>query len=681
MWSTGYLATVRRRTPQDTPSALAMQAPSFSICIEICSSRAGLLSFLMRNYVAVSCLVLLGSFLPARGQSPPASISSCAAKLLRPAESLKSEGVFADQNIDVGYYRLDLTLQPASSSLRGSVLVRCTSLVDSLTQISLDLNGGMKVDSVTSGSARLSFSQYPLGLIVTLDRTYRRGEMVTLVVVYGGLPAATGYGSFEFASQGSSPWIWSLSEPTGAPDWWPCKDTPTDKPDSVDIVVTCPSPLKVGSNGSLVEVRDNGNGTLTYHWAERYPIATYLVSLAVADYVVLTDWFHYSPTDSMVILNYVLPTSLVAAIQPLGFVPSMLQFFSDKYGLYPFIREKYGHAQFGWGGAMEHQTMTSTSNFTEGTLAHELAHHWFGDMITCANWPSLWLNEGFATYSEALWQEWRHGEAVYRADMRDMMPNAKAAIGTLYVQDTSTVATLFAYDRVYAKGAWVLQMLRHVLGDSTFFRTMRAYADDPRFRFKSATTEGVQKRRERRWDGSSRSGCLARGTRITSFHGKLRRSPTGSTSPSRCARKTPGVIPRSSRCPWTSPSPLRSGIRRSSLSIPSTANRFTTFSPSGRRTCHLTPACGSSGRHQSTAGGSPFRSRLTRTFPIPSIRGQPSPTIWRNGRASRSPSTTFSAAPSQRWHTAHRNPAHTPSNGMERTTPAGVRHPESISAV
>jgi hypothetical protein len=159
----------------------------------------------MRNYVAVSCLVLLGSFLPARGQSPPASISSCAAKLLRPAESLKSEGVFADQNIDVGYYRLDLTLQPASSSLRGSVLVRCTSLVDSLTQISLDLNGGMKVDSVTSGSARLSFSQYPLGLIVTLDRTYRRGEMVTLVVVYGGLPAATGYGSFEFASPKDHP--------------------------------------------------------------------------------------------------------------------------------------------------------------------------------------------------------------------------------------------------------------------------------------------------------------------------------------------------------------------------------------------------------------------------------------------------------------------------------------------
>jgi Aminopeptidase N len=241
----------------------------------------------------------------------------------------------------------------------------------------------------------------------------------------------------------------------------------------------------VGSNGSLVEVRDNGNGTLTYHWAERYPIATYLVSLAVADYVVLTDWFHYSPTDSMVILNYVLPTSLVSAIQPLGFVPSMLQFFSDRYGLYPFIREKYGHAQFGWGGAMEHQTMTSTSNFTESTLAHELAHHWFGDMITCANWPSLWLNEGFATYSEALWQEWRHGEAVYRADMRDMMPNAKVATGTLYVQDTSTVAKLFAFDRVYAKGAWVLQMLRHVLGDSTFFRTMRAYANDPRFRFKA----------------------------------------------------------------------------------------------------------------------------------------------------------------------------------------------------
>ncbi|MEW6510309.1 MAG: M1 family aminopeptidase [Bacteroidota bacterium] len=418
--------------------------------------------------------------------------SACAEKQVAALRSVRIEGAYADKNIDVTYYGLDLILRPSPPLLRGGVTVSARSLSDTLRNLTLDLNGGMRVDSVRAGGVPLSFVQYPFGMGITLDRIYPANELFTVEVFYQGTPAVSGFGSFLFTSQNGVPWIWSLSEPYGAHEWWPCKDNTQDKADSVDIRITCPANLKAGSNGRLVGVQINGGGTQTFHWSERYPIAPYLVSIAVSNYEEFTDWFRYSPTDSMPVLNYVLPQSLATARPALRSTVEMLQVFSDLFGLYPFVREKYGHAQFGWGGAMEHQTMTSTSNFAEYTIAHELAHQWFGDMITCANWPSLWLNEGFATYCETLWGEIKHGEQEYRAHLRDMMSPALRAEGTLYVEDTSSVASLFAFDRVYARGAWVLHMLRRVLGDSTFFAALRAYAADPRFRYGSATTEGFQ---------------------------------------------------------------------------------------------------------------------------------------------------------------------------------------------
>jgi aminopeptidase N len=240
-------------------------------------------------------------------------------------------------------------------------------------------------------------------------------------------------------------------------------------------------------------VLDNGNGTKTHHWSERYPIAAYLISIALTNFAEFSNWFRYTATDSMQILNYVLPEHLADAQAQLPRTVAMLQIFSDKYGLYPFIVEKYGHSEFGRGGAMEHQTMTSTTTFNENTIAHELAHQWFGDMITCANWSNLWLNEGFARYSEAIYNEAMYGTAAYRNAMEFNLFRAERATGTLYVEDTADVSNLFNGDRVYAKGASVLHMLRHVLGDSVFFRCMKAYASDPALRFKSATTEDFRR--------------------------------------------------------------------------------------------------------------------------------------------------------------------------------------------
>jgi aminopeptidase N len=194
----------------------------------------------------------------------------------------------------------------------------------------------------------------------------------------------------------------------------------------------------------------------------------------------------------MEVLNYVLPEHLQDALASLPKTVDALRIFSNAYGLYPFINEKYGHSEFGSGGAMEHQTMTSTTTFNENTVAHELAHQWFGDLITCANWHNLWLNEGFATYSEAVYAEAEYGEQAYWNAMNFRMGNALRAVGTLYLQDTTNVSGMFQTDRVYSKGASVLHMLRHVLRDSVFFRSLRSYVSDPRFRYNVATTEDFQ---------------------------------------------------------------------------------------------------------------------------------------------------------------------------------------------
>jgi aminopeptidase N len=399
---------------------------------------------------------------------------------------------YADPSIDVSYYALDLTISLLPPFLSGRVRVAANPLADQLRSITLDLSAPMTVDSVLMNGVPVPFQRGTAIVTITLDRAYARGEVVALDIRYHGTPVGTGFGSFTFSQLGSTPWVWTLSEPYGARDWWPCKDHPSDKADSVDIVVTCPGNLTVASNGRRASVVANGDGTSTTHWIERYPIATYLVFVAFTDYASFSLWFRYGEQDSMEIMNFVTPGHLGPAIAELARTPAMLRLFSDRYGLYPFIKEKYGHNEFGRGGAMEHQTMTSTSSFSENIIAHELAHQWFGDLITCASWRELWLNEGFARYSEAVYQEATYGTDAYRATIGASLSAARHATGPLRVQDTTNVSALFDQSRVYAKGAAVLHMLRHIVGDGVFFRILRAYVADPRFRFGNATTEGFR---------------------------------------------------------------------------------------------------------------------------------------------------------------------------------------------
>jgi aminopeptidase N len=401
----------------------------------------------------------------------------------------KSVSSIASSWFNVTYYKLDLVITANPQYLNGVVTTKGICENQSSMILLFDLMNTMYVDSVHLNGATSSHFQYSTSLNINLDTTFRDGTVLTIDIYYRGFPIGTGFGSFIIDEHSGTPWIWSLSEPFGARDWWPCKDHPSDKADSADIIVTCDSSFKVGSNGKLISVNNNGDGTKTHHWQERYPIASYLISIAITNYMQFSNWFHYSPSDSMEVLNYVIPERYVNAQNALPKTIEMLEIFSDLFGLYPFINEKYGHADFGRGGAMEHQTMTSTTTYAENTIAHELAHQWFGDMITCRTWSDLWLNEGFAQYATALYLERKYGRSSYWNYMQNQLSNARRATGSLFVEDTTTVRNLFDVNRVYAKGASVLHMLRHVLGDSIFAKAMYGYANHSQLKYSTASTE------------------------------------------------------------------------------------------------------------------------------------------------------------------------------------------------
>jgi len=389
---------------------------------------------------------------------------------------IRTEETLDQSHYDAKYYKLDLTLNDATQIISGSVYMYAQVLVDGFINLELNFfdNPSMYIDSIKTNSALLSFSWYNDLIHITLDRPYNQ-EPFDVTVYYHGHPLEGGLGSFAWDSHGSPPVpvISTLSEPYFAQSWWPCKDLPRDKADSADINITVRSDLIVASNGLLREIINNVT-TKTYKWHEKYPITTYLIMIATTNYSIFSNWYHpIAGSDSMEVRYFVYPEYLSNAQSLYPVTPSMIEFFTNTFGEYPFVEEKYGMAHFTWGGAMEHQTCTSIlySWYSEYVIAHELAHQWWGDYITCHNWHHIWLNEGFASYCEALWYEHLYGESYYHTYMGYLKYTSG---GSIFVEDTTDAWNIFDII-VYDKGAWVLHMLRHVAGDSTFFDILRAY--------------------------------------------------------------------------------------------------------------------------------------------------------------------------------------------------------------
>ncbi len=383
------------------------------------------------------------------------------------------------------YYDIDVNLNPTSRILTGVVTIRSTITEGPLQQIELDLGNNMTVSSVTCGGAPATYTHANAILSVNLDRPYQAGEDAEIVVSYAGNPAGESWG---WNTQAGQPMIWTLSEAFGARTWWPCKDYPYDKADSVDIRVTVPTGLITASNGTLRQQTDNGVTAFSW-WHESYPISTYLVSLAIHTYHVYSDWYAPQGGGDPVEIRFYNYDSSIPEVEPVqARVKDMMAAFAERFGEYPFLREKYGHAEFPWSGGMEHQTCTSLGYFGEGVVAHELGHQWFGDDITCASFHDIWLNEGWATFTEAIWQEHLYGRAGYMAEMDGA---AFFGPGTIWVPDTSNWNRIFDSNLSYNKASWIPHMLRGMMGDTVFRQFIDLYREQ--YSGRSASTEDFQR--------------------------------------------------------------------------------------------------------------------------------------------------------------------------------------------
>ena len=384
---------------------------------------------------------------------------------------------------DVTAYGLALALDPAAHNLDGLVEIRATVLADTMVSMELNLMDNMIVAGAVSGGAPAGFTHSGNILRVDLDRTYLAGQEVVVTVDYSGNPEGNYFG---WDSYGGHPLVWSLSEPYGARHWWPCKDLNSDKADSVALDVTVPDDLIVASNGLLDSTSVPAAGFKTYHWRERYPICTYLVSLAVHPFAFFGGTYTGLDGQEMPLEYYVVQDRLADAQAAYPVTADIITAFAQGFGEYPFFAEKYGHAHFPWGGGMEHQTLTSLyyGAFTQHIISHELAHQWWGDMITCADFGHIWLNEGFATWCEAYWREINEGMTAYHAEMNDARYLGE---GTIFVEDPSDFYAIFNYNLSYLKASWVPHMLRHVMGDEDFFAGLALYRQT--YGYGSATTE------------------------------------------------------------------------------------------------------------------------------------------------------------------------------------------------
>jgi aminopeptidase N len=392
------------------------------------------------------------------------------------------------ENCDIIYHRCEWFVDPAIREITGKVTTHFVPDA-AINFVEFDLADTLTVDSVKYHGTSLTFSHTANEVLhLNFPGLISAGQIDSVSIWYHGPPGNTGFGSFIQSTHGvnADPVVWTLSEPYGSRDWWPCKQSLNDKADSMDIFITAPIANRAASNGVLISETVNGPNR-TAHWRHTFPITPYLVCLAVTNYVTYTDIVPEVP-NPITVLNYVYQEDSVNASIGTLAIADFMQLFDSLFGLYPFASEKYGHAQFGWGGGMEHQTMTFVGSWGGELLNHELAHHWFGDMVTCGSWQDIWLNEGFATYCSSLCYEFL--DPVWLVPNRNghIASITSAPDGSVFCTDTTQVSRIFSGRLSYAKGMMLLTTLRWVIGDSAFFQGIRNYLIDPAVRYGFART-------------------------------------------------------------------------------------------------------------------------------------------------------------------------------------------------
>lgn len=389
----------------------------------------------------------------------------------------------AQKNIDILQYHLKLDLNIELKNINGEVRIVAHKLFSEQKTLELNFYGNMKVKKVYSDFGELKF--HHIKNILSIDISQMPKDTIELSIFYTGTPKRSGFDGFTFGEINNIPLVYNLSEPTYASSWFPCDDDPEDK-SFIEVEITNDSSFISVSNGKLIGVSDIGSRR-TFHWKSNYPISTYLIAVYSSKYVLLKDSYQTISGKILPLEFYVLPNHIDAAKKDFAEHKDMLDVFENLFGEYAFVEDKYGVAEFLWNyGAMENQTITgigynfiSGKNFARDILAHELAHHWWGNAVGPKTWKDIWLNEGFASYSEALYLEYKFGKASLQSTMSSKF--SEYFKGSLY-----NPTNLFS-ETVYDKGAWVLHMLRNEIGDSNFFKALRIYFQ--KYKYGNASTE------------------------------------------------------------------------------------------------------------------------------------------------------------------------------------------------
>ncbi len=400
----------------------------------------------------------------------------------QPLFAVRDEGESPSRAYDVVHYRIEVSFDEPRRKVTGTTAITLVPFPDQVQEVTLDAEH-LDVTSVMLGSTKLRFTVHPKTLAIMLDRPYTFRDTLTLSIGYSCTPARGLFFVQPDSAYPDRPWqIWTQGEDMDNHFWFPCHDFPNDVATS-EVIATVRDSYMALSNGRLVSVtQDKKKKTKTFHWSQDIPHVSYLIMLAAGEYAVLKDRAGSVPVE-----YWVYPSDVEDAKVCFAQTPAMITWFSEKIG-YPYAWAKYAQVlirDYTVGG-MENTSATGLAdNITvydararvdeipTSLIAHELAHQWWGDVVTCRDWRHLWLNESFASYFDPLW----HEEAFGRDEFDyTMYQSQQSGITSDKTAGRKPIVSVGSYgSNLYPRGASVLHMLRFVLGDRLFWKAMHHY--------------------------------------------------------------------------------------------------------------------------------------------------------------------------------------------------------------
>jgi len=391
--------------------------------------------------------------------------------------NVKSASTLLNQ-YDQKFVFIDLAANDSNTYIDGSVKYLLQAKNQGIDTIYFEFAPDLTIDSIQINNQHVSYYHSQDTILVFSQNTLPQGSSFWVQVWYHGLSTTGGQyrGLTNTWSNIYNVFItWTLSESFHLKDWLPCKQDLTDKLDSAWIFITVDSTLKAGSNGKLTQIAPKGSGKVCYEWKTHHTIDYYLLSLAVGKYYEYDIYAHPAGyADSIFIQNYIYntPQCISDNLWLIDKTPSLINLFSEKFGLYPWADEKFGHSMCPVGGGMENQTMTSLGYFDTWLIAHELSHQWFGDRITCASWQDIWINEGFASYAEYIYAQNLVSQSEADVNMDYCHKKSKfEPTGSVYVpfSEIWNEGRIFNQNLTYKKGSAIIHMLRYLCGNDTLF--------------------------------------------------------------------------------------------------------------------------------------------------------------------------------------------------------------------